>query len=82
MTFQLPALAKGNCFTVVVGPLMALAKDQVSRCCLQHCQFGCFCAPAADKSGPLDTSDLTILHINMCSTALLPKQLQNAAAMS
>lgn len=29
MTFQLPALAKGNCFTVVVGPLMALAKDQV-----------------------------------------------------
>jgi superfamily II DNA helicase RecQ len=30
MTFQLPGLAKGNCFTVVVGPLMALAKDQVS----------------------------------------------------
>jgi ATP-dependent DNA helicase RecQ len=30
MTFQLPALAKGNCFTVVVSPLMALAKDQVS----------------------------------------------------
>lgn len=29
MTYQLPALAKGNCFTVVVGPLMALAKDQV-----------------------------------------------------
>jgi superfamily II DNA helicase RecQ len=29
MTFQLPALAKSNCFTVVVGPLMALAKDQV-----------------------------------------------------
>uniref|UniRef100_A0A383W498 DNA 3'-5' helicase n=1 Tax=Tetradesmus obliquus TaxID=3088 RepID=A0A383W498_TETOB len=32
MTFQLPALAKGNCFTVVVGPLMALAKDQVDAC--------------------------------------------------
>lgn len=31
MTFQLPALAKGNCFTVVVGPLMALAKDQVMQ---------------------------------------------------
>jgi superfamily II DNA helicase RecQ len=30
LTFQLPALAKGNCFTVVVGPLMALAKDQVT----------------------------------------------------
>lgn len=31
LTFQLPALAKSNCFTVVVGPLMALAKDQVRR---------------------------------------------------
>jgi hypothetical protein len=29
LTFQLPALAKGNGFTVVIGPLMALAKDQV-----------------------------------------------------
>jgi superfamily II DNA helicase RecQ len=33
MTFQLPALAKGKCFTVVVGPLMALAKDQVMKDC-------------------------------------------------
>jgi superfamily II DNA helicase RecQ len=31
LAFQLPALAKGDCFTVVVGPLMALAKDQVRR---------------------------------------------------
>eukprot|EP00775_Hariotina_reticulata_P003370 gene3370-3645_t len=29
LTFQLPALVKGNGITVVVGPLMALAKDQV-----------------------------------------------------
>lgn len=33
MTFQLPSLAKSNCFTVVVGPLMALAKDQVRVVC-------------------------------------------------
>ncbi|KAF6265510.1 P-loop containing nucleoside triphosphate hydrolase protein [Scenedesmus sp. NREL 46B-D3] len=32
MTFQLPALAKGNCFTVIVGPLIALARDQVDAC--------------------------------------------------
>ena len=29
MTFQLPPLAKTNCFTVVVCPLLALASDQV-----------------------------------------------------
>lgn len=30
LAFQLPPLASGrNCFSVVVGPLMALAKDQV-----------------------------------------------------
>jgi hypothetical protein len=29
MTFQLPPLAKKNCFTVVVCPLLALASDQV-----------------------------------------------------
>ncbi|KAF8066301.1 SAE2 [Scenedesmus sp. PABB004] len=32
MTFQLPPLARGDCFTVVVGPLMALAQDQVEAC--------------------------------------------------
>lgn len=33
MTFQLPPLAKDNCFTVVIGPLLALMKDQVPLIC-------------------------------------------------
>ena len=45
MTFQLPALAKGNCFTVVVGPLMALAKDQVLPGQLRTCIKLPPCAP-------------------------------------
>lgn len=56
MTFQVPALAKSNCFTVVVGPLMALAKDQVtvgvqlqwSGCCIwlaTQCQASPHCVP-------------------------------------
>lgn len=45
LTFQLPALAKGNGFTVVIGPLMALAKDQVcfnwTACCQSRCRPSC-----------------------------------------
>lgn len=32
ITFQLPALALDNCFTVVISPLIALARDQVQHC--------------------------------------------------
>eukprot|EP00877_Chromochloris_zofingiensis_P009151 jgi/Chrzof1/448/Cz01g16070.t1 len=32
ITFQLPALALDNCFTVVISPLIALARDQVDKC--------------------------------------------------
>lgn len=32
LTFQIPPLIKDNCFTVVVCPLVALARDQVTHC--------------------------------------------------
>ncbi|GBF97648.1 ATP-dependent DNA helicase [Raphidocelis subcapitata] len=32
LSYQLPPVVKGNCFTVVVSPLLALAADQVSKC--------------------------------------------------
>lgn len=31
LSFMLPPLACGNCFTVVISPLIALARDQVRR---------------------------------------------------
>lgn len=61
MTFQLPALAKGNCFTVVVGPLMALAKDQVITSSM-HVWYSCNSWP-----DPLLYSRSFVAQSQLCS---------------